>query len=97
MASTSKEKDKRIIAIKSKLGAFNKPFFLFSFFLTEGDRGENLPSGSLSITEKEEMAEEEECDYVAGYCKLNYLNLRTVIMAKGVKIEQRESQTNEPQ
>lgn len=89
MANASKEKDKRIIAIKSKSGAFNKP----AFFLTEGDRGENFPPGSLSITEKEE----EEYDYVAGHFKLNYLNLRTVIMAKGVKIERRESQTNEPQ
>lgn len=51
-----------------------------------------LPLGSWSISEKEKKAEEEEYDYVVGHCKLNYLNVRTVIMAKGVKIKRRGSQ-----
>lgn len=39
-----------------------------------------------------EKTRKEEYDYVAGHCKLNYLNVRTVIMAKGVKIKRWQSQ-----
>lgn len=79
----------RIIIVESKSCAFNKPFFLFFvFFLSQGEgQSRKFAPGSWSISEKEEKAEEEEYDNVAGHCKLNYLNVRTVIMAKGMKIK----------
>lgn len=48
-------------------------------------------------------AEKGEYDYVAGHCKLNYLNVGTIITAKGVKIkrwqsnEQRETERKRAQ
>ena len=49
-----------------------------------------MPRGVEASVKKKEKAEEEEYDYVAGHRKLNYLNVRTVITAKGVKMKRPE-------
>lgn len=47
-----------------------------------------MPIGSRGVAVKEK-AHGEEWDYVAGCCKLNYLNVLTVIISK--KREERDS------